>query len=138
MDIGNFPTHKAERRRPRYDMFEIGHDDIPRSDWEAFRDAPPRDLIDEVIDRSETELLDYCVPLARGVGVASDSLLDKAGYRRGSKRPRRWHPLRADCSRGWDGVALVSEGRHGACYARKVSADTGLSFRVNADCYPYV
>jgi hypothetical protein len=101
-------------RRHRKDMGDIAelaasiaHAEMPLSDWKAFRDAPPRDLIEEVIDRSETDLPEYCAPLARGVAVASNSLLQKVGHVCGSGRPRRWHPLRADCNWGWDGVAFV-------------------------------
>jgi hypothetical protein len=115
MDISDRRSnkHAARQLAPSRTIFEIGNADIPLSEWEAFRATPPRDLVAEVIDRSETELPAYCVPLARGVAVASDALVHRAGYRSGSPRPRRWLPLRADCSRGWDGVALVSEARHG-------------------------
>jgi hypothetical protein len=115
MDISN-----RYDNRPSRTIFEVGHADIPPSEWEAFRDAPPRDLIGEVVDRSKTELPEYCVPLARGVAVASDALLERAGYRPGRSRPRRWRPLRADCSRGWDGVAFVNEVRRGGgLYTRR-------------------
>jgi hypothetical protein len=123
MDISNFRDDRraAGRRAPAYRIFERGHADIPLSDWEPFRVAPPRDLIDEVIDRSETELPECCVPLARGVAVVSRSLLQKAGHVCGSSRPRRWNPLRGDfLTRGWDGVAFVSESRRGGMlYTRR-------------------
>jgi hypothetical protein len=112
--------HAARRHAPSRTIFEVGHADIPLSEWEAFRAAPPRDLIAEVIDRSNTEVPDYCVPLARGVAVASDALLERAGYCPGRSRPRRWDPLRSDFSRGWNGVTQVSEGRLGGLlYTRR-------------------
>jgi hypothetical protein len=110
--------HAARRHAPSRTIFEVGHADIPLSEWEAFRDAPPRDLIEKVIDRSETELPDYCVPLARGVAMASGTLLERAGYRPGRSRPRRWFSLRANCSRGWDGAAFVGEDG-GGLYTRR-------------------
>ena len=122
MNISNFRDSKpvAAPRAPSYGMFEVGHASIPLSEWQAFRDAPPRNLVEEVIDRSKTKLPEYCVPLARGVAVASDALLAGAGYSGGYQRPRRWQPLRGDCSRGWDGVAFVNEGRCGGMlYTRR-------------------
>lgn len=119
MGVSAFHSNK----HASYRIFERGHADIPLSNWEPFRDAPPRDLIEEVIDRSETQLPEYCVPLARGVAVSSSSLLQKAGHVCGFSRPRRWSPLRANCSRGWDGVAFVSEARHGGVlYTRRYGA----------------
>jgi hypothetical protein len=56
----------AHRRAPNPMIFEIGHADIPLSEWEAFRAAPPGDLIEDVIDRSRTELPARFVPNARG------------------------------------------------------------------------
>jgi hypothetical protein len=45
---------------------------------------------DEVIDRSEINLPDWFVPLARGVAIAGDRLLHLAGHEHGLYRPRGW------------------------------------------------
>jgi hypothetical protein len=52
---------------------------VPPSDWQAFREAHPPFLIEEVIDRSEARLPDWFVPSAPGVAIASDYLLRQAG-----------------------------------------------------------
>jgi hypothetical protein len=41
-------------------------------------------------------LPDWFVPLARGVGIASDALLRKAGHRYGTSRPRGWRQTDLD------------------------------------------
>jgi hypothetical protein len=66
------------------------------SDWQTFRKEFSPLLIGEVIDRSEIKLPDWFVPLARGVAIASDTLLRKAAYRHGSYRPRGWRKTHCD------------------------------------------
>ena len=73
----------------------VGHPHIPLSDWQAFKTSSPF-LVKEVIDRSEIKLPDWFVPLARGVAIASDHLLHRAGYRPGSYRPRGWRKTAVD------------------------------------------
>jgi hypothetical protein len=88
--------------------FEVGHKDIPLSDYEAFRAAPPPELIERVIDRRETGLLGSFVPNARGVALAS-SLLLRIAKIRGS------HSNSLKCAgpdfvrRDWDGTCLDTE-----------------------------
>jgi hypothetical protein len=77
-------------------FYAYGHPDVALSDWQSFRtDFPPR-LIREVIDRSEIQLPDWFVPLARGVAIASDPLLHRAGYYPGAKRPPGWRKKYCD------------------------------------------
>jgi hypothetical protein len=100
--------HAAGRCAPSYGIFEIGHADVPLSDWEAFRDAPPRDLIEEVIDRSETELPADFVPKARGVALPSRSLLRRAEIH-GFYSHRSQHAGRDFVRQDWDGTWLDTQ-----------------------------
>jgi hypothetical protein len=77
-------------------LYDVGHPSVPMSDWQTFRKEFSPLLIGEVIDRSEIKLPDWFVPLARGVAIASDTLLRKAAYRHGSYRPRGWHKTHCD------------------------------------------
>jgi hypothetical protein len=74
--------------------FDCPH--ITISDWQTFRKKFPPNVIREVIDRSEIKLPEWFVPLARGVAIASDTLLRKAGYRRPSERPSGWSQTECD------------------------------------------
>ena len=77
-------------------MFEEGHPIISLKDWQGFKSWQkfqigfPSHLIDEVIDRNGTGLLDWFVPLARGGAIASDALLRQAGHHPRMYRPRGW------------------------------------------------
>jgi hypothetical protein len=66
------------------------HPDVPLSDWEAFRNEASPYLIERVLDRSETRLPRWFLPLARGAAIASPYLLARAGYRPGSYRAPGW------------------------------------------------
>jgi hypothetical protein len=77
-------------------IFEVGHPDVPLADWQAFRKECWPINIKEVIDRSEIKLPDWFVPLARGVAIASDRLLHRAGYRAASRDPRGWRKSECD------------------------------------------
>src|SRR5262249_17779753 len=68
---------------------DTDHPNVSLSDWERFLKELPSHLIAEVIDRSFT-IPDWFVPLARGVAIASDALLRKAGHHHGMNRPRGW------------------------------------------------
>lgn len=81
-------------------LFEDGHPNTSLRDWEKFRsdyetlrneDRPS--LIEEIIDRSETDFPDWFIPLARGGAIASEALLRKAGHLPGWPPPSGWlHP----------------------------------------------
>jgi hypothetical protein len=71
-------------------FYDTDHPNVSLSDWESFLRELPSDLIAEIIDQSKIGLPDWFVPVARGVGVASDTLLLKAGHRHGMRRPRDW------------------------------------------------
>jgi hypothetical protein len=77
-------------------ILEVGHPNVPLADWQAFRKECWPSTIKEVIDRSEIKLPDWFVPLARGVAIASDHLLHRAGYRPGSHRPHGWRKTECD------------------------------------------
>lgn len=108
-------------------IFELGHADASQSSWEAFRNEPSQLLFSEIIDRSNTEWPDHCVPLARGVAVASPLLLRAAGYCHGSRIPRCWRYLASEQLVGGPSPGLaqshfviVSEDWHGALlYTRR-------------------
>jgi hypothetical protein len=72
---------------------EDDHPDTNLSDWMAFnKDFSPY-LIEEVVDRSELNLVDWFVPLARGVAIASPALLRRAGYLPGMDHRPGWREL---------------------------------------------
>ena len=76
--------------------YDVNHPDVPLSDWQKFRKRFPSNVIREVIDRSEIKLPEWFVPLARGVAIASDTLLRKSGYCRPSDRPSGWRQTECD------------------------------------------
>jgi hypothetical protein len=71
-------------------FYDVSDPDIKLSDWERFRKEFPQHLIDEVLGREQACLPDWFVPLAWGVGVASDALLQQVGYRHGMRRAPGW------------------------------------------------
>jgi hypothetical protein len=75
------------------------HPDVPLSDWEAFRNEASPYLIERVLDRSETRLPRWFLPLARGAAIASPYLLARAGYRPGSYRLKLSPPWLTGLSR---------------------------------------
>src|SRR5258708_5742112 len=72
------------------------HPDVSLSDWERFRNTVSPFLIEKVLDRSETRLPNWYLPLARGAATPSSYLLRRAGYRTGSRRARGWIKRRSD------------------------------------------
>jgi hypothetical protein len=66
------------------------HPDVSLSHWEAFRNQASPYLIEKVLDRSETRLPYWYLPLARGAAIPSPYLLHRAGYRSGSRRAPGW------------------------------------------------
>jgi hypothetical protein len=77
-------------------IYQEGHPYVPLADWQEFRKGFSPYLIDEVIDRSEIQLPDWFVPLARGVAIAGNHLLSRAHYYPGSYRPRGWQKTHCD------------------------------------------
>jgi hypothetical protein len=77
-------------------FYDADHPDVSLSDWQTFLRECPSDLIVELIDRSEIGLPHWFVPFARGVAIASDALLHRAGYRPGMSRPRGWRKIYCD------------------------------------------
>ena len=75
---------------------EVGHPDVPLSDWDYFRNWVSPYPIEKVLDRSEAGLPDWCLPLARGAAIASSYLLRKAGYCAGSRRASGWSKPKGD------------------------------------------
>ncbi len=75
------------------------HPDVSLSDWEAFRNEASPYLIEKVLDRSQTRLPGWFLPLARGAAIASPYLLGRAGYRPGSNRARGWFKPKREPSR---------------------------------------
>jgi hypothetical protein len=78
-------------------FYEEGHPDVTLKDWQGFKSWQksckilPLHHIDEVIDRDESGCIPHWfAPLARGVVIASDTLLREAGYHSGSGRPSFW------------------------------------------------
>ncbi len=71
-------------------IYEIEHPYTRLSDWKTFRKEHSPYLISEVIDRSEIDLPEWFLPLARGVAIASPYLLSMVGCGAGSRRPRGW------------------------------------------------
>lgn len=69
---------------------EIECPNVTLSDWQKFSyEFWPRP-IEQVIDRKQAKLAVMFVPLARGVAIASATLLRQAGYHPGMHRPRGW------------------------------------------------
>ncbi len=84
-------------------LFEEGHPNVTLEDWQAFKRwqkiCKQWSVIDEVIDRSECCIPDCFVPLARGVAIASDTLMRRIGQHVGTDRPPpppHWLNLRFD------------------------------------------
>jgi hypothetical protein len=72
---------------------EPQHPNITQTDWKAFRRDFSPYRFGEVIDRSELDLPDGFMPLARGAVVPSDIVLRQVGCRPSSHRPPYWtHP----------------------------------------------
>jgi hypothetical protein len=72
------------------------HPDVSLSDWERFRDTVSPFLIEKVLDRSETRLPNWYLPLARGAAIPSSYLLRRAGYCTCARRARGWIKRRGD------------------------------------------
>jgi hypothetical protein len=76
---------------------DVSLSNVPLSEWRAFcNECLPRLIIDRVIDRNEARLPEWFAPLARGVAIASDTLLHEAGHRHGLLRPRGWRETSRD------------------------------------------
>lgn len=96
-------------------IYEPEHPDTRPEDWAAFVKQLPPLLIGRVIGRDVAALPSSFLPLARGVAIASDLFLRKAGYAPGSYRPRGWKRL----SRGsfrihpWPGSYILLVQRYG-------------------------
>jgi hypothetical protein len=85
------------------------HPHVTLSDWQAFKvaEVARRSVVAEVIDRDGVYCLpEWFVPLARGVAIASDALLQRAG--RGRKYPHGWRKIDPHCCRQLTG----GEGAH--------------------------
>jgi hypothetical protein len=78
-------------------FYDTDHPNVSLSEWERFLKELPLHLIAKIIDRSEAKLPDWLVPLARGIGIASEILLRKAGHRHGMHRPRGWRKSIRGC-----------------------------------------
>jgi hypothetical protein len=68
----------------------LDHPNVALPDWRRFRAEYKPRLIEQVIDRGEARLPAWFMPLARGVAIASDTLLRKAGYRDGMHISAAW------------------------------------------------
>ena len=99
-------------------MFEEGHPNVTLSDWQAFKasETSRPSLIAEIVDRRDCGCLpDWFVPLARGVAIASDALLRRAGHRDGVRRRPGWREVDRHCYRqltggegpNWPDVLIV-------------------------------
>jgi len=71
-------------------FYDIDQPNVTLSDWQKFRNEFGLRPIKQVIDRDEACLPEWFVPLARGVAIASDTLLRKAGHQHGMDRPDGW------------------------------------------------
>jgi hypothetical protein len=78
-------------------FYDTDHPNVSLSDWERFLKELPTHLIAEVMDRSEAKLPNCFVPLARGVAIASDALLRKAGHHHRMNRPCGWRKSVRGC-----------------------------------------
>jgi hypothetical protein len=86
-------------------IYEPGHPYTTLSDWHTFAKEFSPHVIEEVIDRGQVRLPDCFVPLARGVAIAGEPLLRKAGHHSGKYRPRGWRKTHCDVFEhdiGWD------------------------------------
>jgi hypothetical protein len=72
------------------------HPDVSLSDWDCFSNEVSPFLIEKVLDRSETRLPNWCLPLARGAAIPSSYLLRGTGYSTGCCRARGWFKRRGD------------------------------------------
>lgn len=90
-------------------FYDVDRPDVTLSDWQTFRKEFPSHLIDEVVDRTQLDLRDNFLPLARGGAIASTTLLRKAGYRSGTRQSQCWRrempgafelPLNTQLTRG--------------------------------------
>jgi hypothetical protein len=73
-------------------IYEPEHPDITLSDWDTFLTQLSPFRIDRVIDRDESDLPEWYVPLARGVAIASNYLLQQVGWP-GSYPSKDWYRL---------------------------------------------
>jgi len=69
----------------------LDHPNVTLAEWRKFQREFPPSLIKEVLDRSETLLPPWFMPLARGAAIPSDELLRQAGHYEGKPRPRGWN-----------------------------------------------
>ena len=87
----SFKEENEERRNALQQCWPT----FSKQHWPTITRYPPS-LIAEVIDRDKTEMpYDFC-PWAPGLVVASDYLLEAAGYRPGLRRPSGWKEGRPD------------------------------------------
>ena len=59
-------------------------------EWQIFKKEFSPYLIEQVLDRRDTDLPKWYAPIARGAAIPSSYLLSRAGYRPGSYRARGW------------------------------------------------
>ena len=73
-------------------FYDADHPNITLSEWEAFKtsEAARQSLSTEVIARTDSCIAPWFVPLARGMAVASHTLLRRVGYRPGKACPSGW------------------------------------------------
>src|ERR1700756_4620577 len=77
-------------------VYDDCHPDVSLRDWEAFRDWVSPHPFDQVLDRSQAQLPNWYLPLARGAAIPNQRLLSWAGYRSGSRRARGWRKYKAE------------------------------------------
>jgi hypothetical protein len=77
------------------------------SGWHAFPKSC-RHLIRELVDRKECNLPYGFLPLAHGAAIASDALLDRAGYRPGMGCPPDWYEVDLGVFK-WQDFLMVRE-----------------------------
>ena len=79
-------------------FYEIGFPNLPPADWQKFRKEFSPYRFEKVIDRDEACLRPRFVPLARGVAIASDYLLQRVCHC-GMSRPLGWRETSPDLFR---------------------------------------
>ena len=120
------------------------HPNTTSSDWQAFCRDFSRYRFAEVIDRSELNIPDEFVPLARGVAIPSEEVLRKVGCRPGSIRPANWkHPSRDvfHQSRGQWGPYRREKRRflgHEPLGKRSANQGIGIRVRLHSNFHPYL
>jgi hypothetical protein len=97
---------------------EPGHGNISYSSSQELKqwimEATPS-LAQRFIERGDTDLPVWFVPLARDVMVASPHLLRQAGFVSGLPMPGSWHTSSSECTRTLDGLTLAVE-RYGSLW----------------------